>query len=350
MSSIKYVDIVLDGRYGDSGKGKIVYDLLQKRGHQLCVKFNGGPNAGHTIYRLRNNKYEKIALHMLPIGLIKEGVYNLISSDCVIDITKLKYEIEYLKLFDIDITNRLFISKSCHIITLENIEHDKQTNVIGTTCSGIGPTYSKKALRTGQRIEDFKEEIENMGIHVVNMRYFWETPFIQNNIDSVIMEGSQGFELDINWCKFYPYCTSSTCTLAGAINTGIQLSSIRDIIVSAKAYDTYVGKMVFHQPDDNVLEKIAVEGAEFGTTTGRKRQCNYLNLDDYKISIRINNGSICIINKCDILNSVEVYKIYSNDKLMEFKNLEDMKMYIKNELMNIKGVREVIFSSNKYTI
>lgn len=350
MSFIKYIDIILDGRYGDSGKGKIVYDLLQKRGHQLCVKFNGGPNAGHTIYRLRNNKYEKIALHMLPIGLIKEGVYNLISSDCVIDITKLKSEIEYLKSLNIDITNRLFISKSCHIITPENIELDKQNNVIGTTGSGIGPTYSKKALRTGQRIENFREEIENMGIHIVDMRYFWDTPFIQSNIESIIMEGSQGFELDINWCKYYPYCTSSTCTLAGAINTGIPLSSIRDIIVSAKAYDTYVGTMKFQPPEDEVLEKIAIEGAEFGTTTGRKRQCNYLNLDDYKISIRINNGSICIINKFDILNSVGTFKIYSNNKLMEFENLEEIKKYIKNELMEIKTIRDVIFSSNKYSI
>jgi adenylosuccinate synthase len=350
MSSIKYIDIVLDGRYGDSGKGKIVYDLLLKRGHQLCVKFNGGPNAGHTIYRLNNNKYEKIALHMLPIGMIKEDVYNLISSDCVIDIAKLKKELEYLKSLNINITNRLFISKSAHIITEESINKDKQTNIIGTTGSGIGPTYANKALRFGIRADDVRTELEAMGIHVVDMRHFWETPFVIDKIDSVIMEGSQGFELDINWCKNYPYCTSSTCTIAGAINTGIRISSIRDIIVSAKAYDTYVGTMEFQPSNDPDLEQIAKIGSEFGTTTGRKRQCNYLNLDDYKISVRINNGTTCIINKCDILDEVGVFRVYSNSKMIEFNNIDEMKKYIEKEIMEITGIRQVIFSSSKYSI
>ena len=350
MSSIKHVDIVLDGRYGDSGKGKIVYDLLCKRGHNLCVKFNGGPNAGHTIYRLHNNQYQKIALHMLPIGMIKEGVYNLISSDCVIDIKKLKKEIEYLKGLGIDITDRLFISKACHIITDKALETDKKTNVIGTTNSGIGPTYADKALRVGTRVEDVRQELESLGIHIIDMRHFWETPFVHDKIDSVIMEGSQGFELDINWCKNYPYCTSSTCTLAGAINTGIPLASIRDIIVSAKAYDTYVGTMAFQPPEDFALEQIAITGAEYGTTTGRKRQCNYLNLDDYKVSIRINNAKTCIINKCDIMETVGVFRIFSKGSLMEFETIDEMKKYIENEIMEIKHVKQVIFSSSKYGI
>ena len=350
MSSIKYVDIVLDGRYGDSGKGKIVYDLLCKRGHKLCVKFNGGPNAGHTIYRLHNNQYQKIALHMLPIGMIKEGVYNLISSDCVIDYEKLRKELEYLKSLDIDITDRLFISKACHMVTAGAIETDKKTNVIGTTNSGIGPTYADKALRIGVRAEDIRPELETLGAHVVDMRHFWETPFVHEKIDSVIMEGSQGFELDINWCKTYPYCTSSTCTLAGAINTGIPLASIRDIIISAKAYDTYVGTMAFQPEDDSILEKMADMGSEYGTTTGRKRQCNYLNLDDYKVAIRINNATTCIINKCDIVNEIGVFRVYSKGGLVEFESIDEMKKYIKNEIMEIKHVQHVIFSSSKYGI
>lgn len=352
MSSLKYIDIVLDGRYGDSGKGKIVYDLLCKRGHNLCVKFNGGPNAGHTIYRLHNNQYQKIALHMLPIGTIKEGVYNLISSDCVIDINKLYKEIAYLNELGIDITNRLFISKACHIITPKAVITDKSTNLIGTTNSGIGPTYADKALRIGIRAddEDVRQELEKMGIHVVDMRHFWETPFVKDKIDSVIMEGSQGFELDINWCKHYPYCTSSTCTLAGAINTGIPLASIREIIVSAKAYDTYVGTMDFQPENDEILEQIAIEGAEFGTTTGRKRKCNYLNLDDYKVSLRINNAKTCIINKCDILETVGVFRIYSKGSLVEFETIDEMKKYIENEIKEIGHVKQVIFSSSKYSI
>ena len=357
MSSIENIDIVLDARYGDCGKGKVVYDLLNKRGHNLCVKSSGGNNAGHSIYRQHNNTYQKIVLHMLPIGTVKPNVYNLITSDCVIDIEKLKKEIEYLQKLDINITGRLFISKACHIITPEAIAYDKANNLVGTTGTGIGPTYSNKALRIGKRVgdddedNDTREQIESLGIQIVDMRYFWNSDFVKANIRTVIFEGSQGFELDPNWCKTYPYCTSSCCTLASAINTGIPIKKIRDIIVIAKAYDTYVGAMQFQPTDDDILEHIAILGKEVGSTTGRKRQCNYLNLDNLKIALQINNANICIINKVDILNEVNIFKLYHNNELISFDNLDDMKKFITSEIKSaLPDIILTIYSGSPYEI
>jgi adenylosuccinate synthase len=355
MSSIENIDIVLDARYGDCGKGKVVYDLLNKRGHNLCVKSNGSANAGHSIYRQNNinNTYQKIVLHMLPIGTVKPNVYNLIASDCLIDIEKLKKEIEYLKNLDIDIIGRLFISKACHIITPEAIAYDKANNLVGTTGTGIGPTYANKALRISKRIEcdEYREQIESLGIQLVDMRNFWNSDFVKTHIKSVIFEGSQGFELDPNWCKTYPYCTSSCCTLASAINTGIPIKKIRDIIVIAKAYDTYVGTMQFQPTNDETLEHIAIIGKEVGSTTGRKRQCNYLNLDDLKIALQVNNANICIINKVDILNEVNIFKLYHNNELISFANLDNMKNFITREIKNtLPDILLTIYSGSPYDI
>lgn len=368
MKNIKYVDVVLDTCYGDSGKGKITFDLLNKTGHNLCIKFNGGANAGNTIYiknneteihnqnqnnnfvenHNQNNMYTKMVLHLLPVGVAKANVYNLISSDCVVDIKKLKAELEYVKSFGFDITGRIFISKACHIITPECIEYDCSNNLVGSTSSGIGPTYANKMLRIGKRVEDYADEFESMGIKVVDMREFWTSEFVENTIHSVLCQGSQGINLDINWCTFYPYCTSSTCTLAGAINTGFPLKRIRYIYGVSKIYDTYVGAMKFQPENNNELELIGTRGQEFGCTTGRRRQCNYLNLDNLKTNLQINNCNICVINKVDILDELGIYKLYYNKNLKTFITINDMKNFIIQEL--IPYVDKITFSSNPYEI
>lgn len=338
LVNIEYADVVLGCSYGDEGKGKVVYDLLRNNSYDLCVRFNGSGNAGHTIYH--NNK--KIVLHQIPIGILNNSTSSLISSDCLIHIDKLKAEIEYIKENGIDIKNKLYISKACHIITDEAIEYDRSTNTIGTTNSGIGPTYSYKMLRTGKRVEDYKNIFTQMGICVVDMRKFWLTNFFKR----ILLEGAQGFELDINWTNHYPYCTSSTCTIAGAINTGFPLKKLRNIYGVAKVYDTYVGTRQFQPLNDNSLELIGTLGKEFGATTGRKRQCNYLNLDDLKEALLINQCNICIINKVDILESANLFKLYHNKSLLTFKSINEMKDYISNILSFLK----IIYSSNPYNI
>lgn len=330
------IDVVLGCSFGDEGKGKVVYDLIKNNKYDLCIRFNGSGNAGHTIYHNNN----KIVLHQLPIGVLFNETFNLISSDCLININKLKDEIETINNHNININNRLFISQACHIITQKEIDYDKANNKVGTTGSGIGPTYANKMLRTSNRVDNFKSVFEEMGITIVDMRKFQF-----DNYNKILLEGAQGFELDINWTNNYPYCTSSTCTLAGAINTGIPLKRLNNIYGVVKIYDTYIGTMKFQPDDDNDLEKIGIHGKEFGSTTGRKRQCNYLNLDNLKEALRINQCNKCIINKVDIVNDLNIFKLYNNSQLIIFDSLDNMKEYIINNI-NIP----IIFSSNPYTI
>ena len=344
---VNSVDVVLGCNYGDEGKGKIVYSLLNSDNeYNLCVRFNGSGNAGHTIY-LNNETKQKVVVHQVPVGILKQNVYNLISSDCLININKLKEELEYVKGFNIDFSGRLFISKACHIITDECIDYDKQNNTIGTTGSGIGPTYANKMLRIGKRVEDYADMFEEMGITIVDMRVFWRSPFFKTNIKNILLEGAQGFELDINWTRHYPFCTSSTCSLAGAINTGINIKHIRHIYGITKIYDTYVGNMDFEPKDNEELQKIGILGKEFGATTGRKRQCNYLNLDTLTDALIINQCNKCVINKTDILTELNIFKLYHDNKLVSFSNFEEMRQYI---CKTLDFIDEIIFSSNPYNL
>lgn len=337
---IKHVDVVLGCSYGDEGKGKVVHDLLNKNSYELCIRFNGSGNAGHTIY-VNNNK---VVLHQIPIGILHTGVINLISSDCLINIPKLQEELESIKKIGIDVSKRLFISKSCHIITQDAIDYDRSNNTIGTTNSGIGPTYSNKMLRVGKRVEEYSQELKELGIELVDMRKFWFSDLV-TNVETILLEGAQGFELDINWTNHYPYCTSSTCTIAGAVNTGIPINKLRNVYGVSKIYDTYVGTRKF-QPDDSNLDVIGRLGKEFGATTGRKRQCNYLNLDNLIESLKFNQCNVCIMNKVDILEEAKVYKLYHFNTLIQFNSLDEMKNYISNALSFIR----VIYSSNPYSI
>ena len=337
-------DIVLGCSYGDEGKGKVIFSLAEQNQYDLCVRFNGSCNAGHTVYK-NSMKY---VLHSIPVGILNEHTHCLISSDCVVDIFKLKMEILNLEDNGIRVRGRLFISKACHVITPELIEEDKQTNVIGTTNSGNGPTYSRKMLRTGVRVEKFRNVLEGMGIKVVDMREFWNSDFVKCNVKTILLEGAQGFGLDINWTDMYPYCTSSSCGIGGAINTGIPLSSIRDIYGVAKAYDTYVGTYEF-QPKTHTcsLELLGEIGHEFGSTTGRKRQCNFLNLNKLIDALVLNSCNKCIINKMDVIHDTGIIKLYYNDNLKSFENTEDFRKFIFSVMPeNI----EVIFSGDPHKI
>lgn len=342
MKNIEAIDVVLGCSFGDEGKGKVTFDLLKNNKYNLCVRFNGSGNAGHTIY-YQNKKF---VLHQLPIGVLFDSVYNLISSDCLVNINKLKEEIDELTKMGIHITERLYISSACHIITKECLEYDQMNNKIGTTGSGIGPTYANKMLRIGIRADSFVKELSDLGIQVVNQREFWKSDFVNQNIKTVLLEGAQGFELDINWTQQYPYCTSSNCTISGALNTGVPLKKVRNIYGVSKIYDTYVGTLNFEPVDDLNLQKIGDAGKEYGATTGRRRQCNYLNLDNLKDALTFNQCNVCIMNKVDILEQVGVYKMYSNGELLNFETLTSMKDYIKSQLDFV----DIVFSSNPYCI
>jgi len=166
---------------------------------------------------------------------------------------------------------------------------------------------------------------------------------VKDNVKKVLLEGAQGFELDINWTNHYPYCTSSTCTLGGAINTGVPLKSIKDIYGIAKAYDTYVGLYKF-QPEeyDSMLNLLGDLGHEYGSTTGRRRQCNFLNMDHLIEALSLNNCNICIINKADIIQKANIYRLYYDNELRVFTDFLSMQNFI-NEKLNGIGI-DVVFS------
>tara|TARA_Y100000389_G_C17467788_1_gene527295 strand:- start:2499 stop:3530 length:1032 start_codon:yes stop_codon:yes gene_type:complete len=337
-------DIVIGLQYGDEGKGKIVNHLLKNNNYTFCVKTNGGPNAGHTIYKDK----QKIVLHQLPIGAADKDTKCLIGPNCVIDMTKLENEIKMVEEFisfdnDNHIKKRLYLSQNAHVIKPEHIEEDCNTDKIGSTKCGIRPAYRAKYNRSGTRIKDLQL---NQEWNVVDS-YKVLNP--TSNDESILFEISQGFYLDIDFGK-YPFVTSSQCHVGSVVSCGFPTNKINKIYGVAKIYTTYVGNMIF-QPADPLLEKLQILGNEFGATTSRKRQCNWLNLDELKKAIYICSVTDLIINKCDIINSLNYYKLYHNNddeselpKEHVFSSWDDMKNYI---IENLPKSINITFSYDK---
>lgn len=319
-------------QHGDEGKGKISKILSEKNNYDCYVRFNGGPNAGHTIY----NNNNKIVLHQLPCGILNYKNV-LISTDCVVDITKLIKEINLLEIQGFtDIRKYIHISKFCHIITNDNIEQDKKNNNIGTTCSGIGPTYSNKMLRNGLRIKENKD-------------YFTLVePFsFLKNFKNIFFEGAQGFELDIDYGD-YPYVTSSSCISQAIFKNGADMSITPIIYGICKIYDTYVGSKIFQDVENIDLNKLQILGEEYGATTGRNRQCNWLNLKKLYNACEINCVKEIYMNKCDILEKLGIFKLYDeNENIKEFNNIDEMKRYIRKSCL---FKYRVIFSGSKNSL
>ena len=296
------IDIVLGCNNFNEGRGKVIYDLLKNDEYDLCVRFNASNNVKHTIYY--NNT--KIIIYQLPIGILTNSK-NLISSDCLINIDKLKEELEYIKSLGINIKDKLMISKTCRIISTTDL---KMSNKI---------------------VEDFSEIFIEMGFKLVDMRKFW----IENSFNKILLEDACKVELNID---DYP-----NCILADAINIGIPLNSINIIYGITKSYDTYIEK-IKNQSNDLDLDKIKKCGNEF-EYDNEQIQYNYLNLDKLNDSLRINQCNICIMNKMDVLEDLKIFKLYHNNELLTFNTMNEMKEYIdKNTKVYF------IYSSNPYII
>jgi len=329
-------DVLVGLQHGDEGKGKVTKCFAETGNYNYCVRFNGGPNAGHTIYF----DGKKVVTHQIPTGIF----YNmncLIGTGCVIDIDKLKKEITYINECGIDVSKYLKISKYAHIITKEHLEDDIINDKIGSTKNGIRPAYRDKYDRKGLRMGSFCNKI--LGCEVVD-------PYEVLNKDGnyILFEGAQGFELDVD-SPNYPYVTSSHC-LVGHINTcGVSVKTINDIIGIIKIYDTYVGNKEFQNNDPDILE-LGKIGEEFGSTTGRRRQCNWLNISSLIKAIRINGVNILIINKCDIIKKLDIYKLYYDGKLLSFHSFELMEIFINKTLNELFPKLKIIYSQSKDTI
>jgi len=316
---VDYADVIVDLAYGDSGKGKVTHALCRKGNYTHVIRYNGGNNAGHTIYH--NGK--KFVTHSIPSGVFF-GIKSIIGPGCVVNVDHFFQELKELQDGGIKTDGVVFIAANAHIITDEHIEEDRQDNIIGTTKRGVGQAYRDKYWRKGLRAE----QVEKLQPYLIDM---YEELHTSDKNCRILFEGAQGFGLDIDWGD-YPYVTSSGCTVAAAIANGVPAQRIRDIWGIAKAYETYVGMKNF-QPEDPVFDMIREVGQEYGATTGRPRQCNWIKMSNLLKAIKINGVNRVVFNKADILKEVGVWKIYDeNDFLVSFSNEQAMQHWVESRI------------------
>ena len=331
VMNIQYVDVCCGLSWGDEGKGKIVSQLSKSGEYDFVCRWSGGSNAGHTVY-VNDQKY---ATHIIPSGIFY-GVKSIIGPGCVIHYNSFMKEINYLRENGFD-TRLVKISPRTHIVTGQHIEEDKQkySKTLGTTGNGIGPCYRDKYLRVGKRVMDDVELFKD---------YLWDEKLYGN----ILCEGAQGFWLDIEYGN-YPYVTSSSTLPYGACSLGFSPKQIRHIYGAVKIYDTRVG----YDPDfsedllDNEeLRLLGEVGCEFGTTTGRQRSVNYLQVDKLITAINCSGTTHLIISKVDIAEKVGVFKYYFEENLHECENIDILKETLIKVLKTHTNIVEIIFSSN----
>jgi adenylosuccinate synthase len=333
--------VIVGAQWGDEGKGKAT-DLIAGRIDHV-VKFNGGNNAGHTVV-IGNEKY---ALHLLPSGILTEGVVPVIANGVVIDLEVLFEELDALTSRGIDVS-KLRVSANAHVITSYHRTLDKVTErflgkrQIGTTGRGIGPTYADKINRVGIRIQDiFDEGIlrqkvdgaldmkNHLLVKIYNRRAITADEIVDELLSyadrlrplvcdtslllhealadgkTVLFEGGQATMLDVDHGT-YPFVTSSNSTAGGAsTGSGIGPNQISRVIGIVKAYTTRVGSGPFPtELDNDEGERLRQAGAEFGTTTGRPRRCGWYDAPIARYSARINGITDFVLTKLDVLTGL----------------------------------------------
>jgi adenylosuccinate synthase len=328
---IEYADVIYGLAWGDEGKGKIANAIAED--YDYVCRWNGGPNAGHTVYI----NGEKFKTHLVPSGVFK-GKKCVVGPGCVVNVEKFYEEIEYLKNAGFD-TSIVSISPNAHVITNEHIEKDLLLlkPKLGTTGQGIAPCYADKMMRCGKMAKD-----------VLDSKYLWNGELSGR----VLCEGAQSVWLDIDHGD-YPYVTSSTTMPYGACSLGFSPKKIRKLIGVAKIYDTKSGtdpRFPISLWEDEVLNAIIQEGGEFGSTTGRKRLVNWLNLDCLIKSINLSGCTDIIINKCDVLEKIGVFKLIHEGNIQEYKNLNEMKNFIRLVLHANTDIESSVYSGDKEKI
>lgn len=337
------VDVLLGLQWGDEGKGKIV-DVLTPN-YDIVTRFQGGPNAGHTL----EFNHQKYVLRSVPSGIFQGEKINIIGNGVVLDPTLFKAEAEALAKSGHDITKRLLISKKAHLILPTHrlldaaYEAAKGASKVGTTGKGIGPTYTDKVSRNGLRIGDILSDFKNKYDTLIarhkqilqslnfeytleqlekewfeGIEYLKQFTFIDSEYEinrylkegkSILAEGAQGSMLDVDFGS-YPFVTSSNTVCAGACTgLGIAPHKIGDVYGIFKAYCTRVGSGPFPtELHDEIGEKIGQIGHEFGAVTGRKRRCGWIDLVALKYTVMINGVTQLIMMKSDVLDSFDTIK------------------------------------------
>lgn len=321
---IKYADVIVDLQYGDTGKGKVAHSLANFTEYDIVLRYNGGSNAGHTVY----HNGVKIVTHQVPIGVLK-GIPSIIGPGCVVNVPKLREEVQMLNDAGFNTKDLLKVDYRAHVVTHEHIEEDSSDEKIGTTKQGIGPAYRDKYARKGTRIVDYQSMLANDLFSVIDI---YDTWFLNTHPHRILCEGAQGFHLDIDWGE-YPYVTSSHCTIGSVCLNGIPPRNIRKTIGVMKAYETYVGNRTnYTNENDPTLQAIQRVGNEFGATTGRPRKVNWLNMSNVIKAINVNGVTDIIINKADVLQEVNAFGIINFGDVYKFDTYDQFKSYVDTRL------------------
>ena len=337
--------IVLGAQWGDEGKGKATDQIGQRTDY--VVKFNGGNNAGHTVVV----DGEKYTLHLLPAGILSQGVTPVIASGVVVDLDVLFDEVEEMEARGVD-CSRLLLSASAHIIPPYNRlmdqanERARGNDLIGTTGRGIGPTYADKMNRIGLRVQDLfhpqelRAKVEaalapkntvfkavdlpaldpaEVSDHLLSFAdrvrpMVCDASLVVNDAldrgGTVLFEGGQATMLDIDHGT-YPYVTSSNPTAGGALTgTGVGPTRIDRVVGVAKAYTTRVGEGPFPtELTDQVGEDLRARGGEFGATTGRPRRTGWFDAVVTRYAARVNGLTDICLTKLDVLSGYDAVPV-----------------------------------------
>ena len=335
------VDVILGLQWGDEGKGKIV-DYFAPN-YDVVARFQGGPNAGHTLYV----NGTKMVLHQIPSGIFHQDKINIIGNGVVLDPITLKKECDAVKAMGVDVKKNLFISERTNIIIPSHRALDKASELskgegkIGSTLKGIGPAYMDKTGRNAIRVGDllsknfiskyialrmkhqkildsynFNEDISEMEteffealeflktLNIINCEYFINDQISKGK--KVLAEGAQGSMLDIDFGTF-PFVTSSNTISAGVCTgLGIAPQKIKEVIGVSKAYCTRVGSGPFPtELHDETGERLRKVGSEFGATTGRPRRCGWIDLVALNFACMVNGVTQIVMTKADVLDAFE---------------------------------------------
>lgn len=339
------IDVILGLQWGDEGKGKIVDYFAPD--YDIIARFQGGPNAGHTLYV----NGQKIVLHQIPSGVFHDHTINLIGNGVVLDAVTLKKECDAVAAFGVDVRKNMYISQRTHLILPGHRALDKASEMqkgdskIGSTLKGIGPAYMDKTGRNGLRVgdlldknfttnyiklrlkhqrlldnynfqedigtweEEFFEAVEFLrSLNIVNGEYFVNDHIAKGK--KVLAEGAQGSMLDIDFGTF-PFVTSSNTITAGVCSgLGVAPQKIKDVLGVTKAYCTRVGSGPFptelHTETGEALRKA---GSEFGATTGRPRRCGWLDLVALNFACMVNGVTKLIMTKADVLDTFDPLQV-----------------------------------------
>jgi adenylosuccinate synthase len=381
------VDVLLGLQWGDEGKGKVV-DVLTP-GYDVMVRFQGGPNAGHSL----EFGHIKHVLHIIPSGIFHKEKINIIGNGVVIDPIVFAEEIKAINNLGINAIHNLFISRKAHLIMPTHRILDKASEVakggskIGSTLRGIGPAYSDKTGRNGIRVgdillPDFREKYDYLiqkhkdilrqysfdynleeyengwfeGIEILKKFSLVDSEYLLNQYiaddKAILAEGAQGTMLDIDFGS-YPYVTSSNTITAGACTgTGVAPNCIGDVFGIVKAYCTRVGSGPFAtELMDETGEWLRKKGNEYGATTGRSRRCGWLDIPALKYSVMINGITKLILTKPDVLTGLEKIKActaYKIDGQLTTQIPFDTNAKIEPVYTEFKGWSEDLSDIKKY--